>query len=83
MSALWLLAATPTPSPSPTAQAIGSGSPGFVGFVFTFLLACAAVLLFLSLTRHLRKVSRRAEQQEAEDVGGAADERPDADGSRG
>jgi hypothetical protein len=83
MSAFWLLAATPEPSPSPTAQAVGSGSPGFLGFVFTFLLAVAAVLLFLSLTRHLRKVSRRAAQQEAEDARAAEAGEPDADGSRG
>ena len=61
-----LLAAV-SPTPSPTSQAVGSGSPGFIGFVFTFALAIAAVLLFLSLTRHLRLVQRRAaERDEAE-----------------
>lgn len=41
-------------------QSIG---PGFLGFVVTFALAAACVLLFRSLTRHLRKVRRDAERQ--------------------
>jgi hypothetical protein len=74
-----LLAAV-SPSPSPTSQAVGSGSPGFIGFVFTFALAIAAVLLFLSLTRHLRIVQRRSEAAEAEGgdegaAGGEGDQR--------
>jgi len=53
------------PSPSPSGVDIsdaGKGSPGFIGFVVTFLLALAAVGLFLSLTKQLRVVDRRAKQ---------------------
>ncbi|WP_029291760.1 hypothetical protein [Cellulomonas sp. HZM] len=57
-----LLAATPSPTPSPSGivTAAQGGSPGFLGFVFTFVLALAAAGLFLSLTKQLRKVDRRA-----------------------
>lgn len=34
------------------------GSPGLLGFVFTFLLALVLVLLAFSLSRHLRKLDR-------------------------
>ena len=60
-----LLLVAPTPSPSPSDVNIdGSpvGSPGFLGFVFTFLLAVALVFLFLSLTKQLRVVDRRAKK---------------------
>ncbi len=53
------------PSPSPTDVSIDptqAGSPGFLGFVFTFLLAVAALALFLSLTKQMRRVDRRAKQ---------------------
>ena len=53
------------PSPSPSGVTIDptqGGSPGFLGFVFTFLVAIAAVFLFLSLTKQMRKVDRRAKQ---------------------
>jgi len=36
------------------------GSPGIVGFVFTFVLAVALVVLALSLAKQLRKVDRHA-----------------------
>ncbi|ROS23029.1 hypothetical protein [Cellulomonas sp. PhB150] len=61
-----LHAATPSPYPTPSGVAVTAsqgGSPGFLGFVFTFLLAIAVVLLFLSLTKQLRRVDRRAKQQ--------------------
>jgi hypothetical protein len=60
-----MLTVTPSPFPSPSGVAVTAsqgGSPGFLGFVFTFLLAIAVVLLFLSLTKHLRVVDRRAKQ---------------------
>jgi hypothetical protein len=53
------------PSPSPSDVSIDpshAGSPGFLGFVFTFLVAIAAVFLFLSLTKQMRRVDRRAKQ---------------------
>jgi len=74
-------AVTPSPYPSDiTVTQSTGGSPGFLGFVFTFLLAVAAVLLFLSLTKQLRRVDRRAKQLGLDDEGtgqGAPDdERP-------
>jgi hypothetical protein len=38
---------------SPIDQSLG---PGFVGFVVTFALAVACILLFRSMSKHLRKV---------------------------
>jgi hypothetical protein len=60
------LAATPSPTPVevPTAE---QTSPGVLGFLVTFAVAVAAILLALSLTRHLRVVDRRAAQQARED----------------
>ena len=46
-----------------------SGGPGFLAFVATFGLVIAGVILFLSLSRHLRKV--RA--QEAKEAAAQAD----------
>jgi hypothetical protein len=87
-----LLAATPGPSPSPLPQADPSlGSPGFIGFVFTFVLAVVVIGLGLLMTRELRKVNRRARLAAAAEAGaldtaeaargpvgepGADDERP-------
>jgi hypothetical protein len=59
---------SPTPSPAP-----GGGleswevSPGLLGFVPVFLIALACVGLFLSLTRHLRRVTVRQAMLDAED----------------
>lgn len=87
MSALAVLgtlaAATPSPSPgdvelTPT----GGGSPGFVGFVVTFLLALAAIGLFLSLTKQLRVVDRRAKQLGLDDAPGARTDGGASDGTR-
>lgn len=65
-----LLAAAPSPSPSDVElTAPGGGSPGFIGFVVTFLLAVAAIGLFLSLTKQLRVVDRRAKQLGLDDDG--------------
>ena len=65
-----LLAATPSPSPSPLPQADPSlGSPGFIGFVFTFVLALVVIGLALLMTRELRKVNRRARLAAAAEAG--------------
>ncbi|QHT54830.1 hypothetical protein GXP71_01095 [Cellulomonas sp. H30R-01] len=69
-----LLAAAPSPSPSDVElTAPGGGSPGFIGFVVTFLLAVAAIGLFLSLTKQLRVVDRRAKQLGLDDDGTGGD----------
>ena len=68
-----LLLMVPGPSPSPTDVTIDGtplGSPGFLGFVFTFALAVAATFLFLSLTRHMRVVDRRAKALGLDDEDG-------------
>ena len=60
-----MLTVAPSPYPSPSGVAVTAsqgGSPGFLGFVFTFLLAVALVFLFLSLTKQLRVVDRRAKK---------------------
>lgn len=54
---------------SPIDQNLG---PGFVGFVVTFALAVACILLFRSMTKHLRGVRHR------EDLG-AVDREADGD----
>ncbi|MDO8152430.1 hypothetical protein [Isoptericola sp. b408] len=53
---------TPGPSPSPTARVLEDWevTPGLEGFLATFAVAVAAVLLFLSLSRHLRKADTYA-----------------------
>lgn len=79
------LAATPSPSPLevPLSE---QASPGVLGFLVTFAVAVAAILLALSLTRHLRVVDRRAAQlaRDEEAAGGpGADDGPGADGDTG
>ncbi|MGW6131904.1 hypothetical protein ACWFNE_17925, partial [Cellulomonas sp. NPDC055163] len=55
------LAATPSPTPVEVPLSV-QASPGVLGFLVTFVVAVAAILLALSLTRHLRVVDRRAAQ---------------------
>ncbi|WP_152648033.1 hypothetical protein [Demequina sediminicola] len=42
-----------------------SGGPGFLAFVSTFALVAAVILLFLSLSKQLRKVRTRPPKDEA------------------
>jgi len=55
---------TAVPSPSPTRSVPDDleVTPGLVGFLATFALAAACVLLFLSLTRHLRRAGHNARE---------------------
>jgi uncharacterized membrane protein YgcG len=57
-------AAAPSPSPSPARQLEDyEVTPGIAGFVATFALVLVAILLFLSLTRHLRRTTHNAKVQ--------------------
>lgn len=59
------------------------GGPGFLAFVFTFLLVVAAIVLFKSMGRHLRKVrtSPQDEGPQGDPVAGEASARlEDGDG---
>jgi len=54
----------PSPSPSPSqGPSELEVTPGLAGFVATFAVALACVLLFLSLTRHLRRATHNAQEQ--------------------
>lgn len=65
----WAEIQAAAPSPDPTEGVLRPGleeidiTPGLTGFLVTFAVAVACVLLFLSLTRHLRKARRNAEEQ--------------------
>ena len=75
------LAATPSGAP-----ADDSVTPGVLGFVVTFLLAVAVVLLVLDMVRRIRRVRYRAEIAEkldAEHRGGRTDETGESDGTDG
>ncbi|MFJ3405809.1 hypothetical protein [Promicromonospora sp. NPDC090134] len=63
------LALAADPSPNPTEGQLRPGleswqvSPGLVGFLVTFVLALACVLLFLNMSKHLRRAGHNARQQ--------------------
>jgi hypothetical protein len=63
------LALATDPSPNPTENQLRPGleewqvSPGLIGFVVTFALAVACVLLFLNMSKHLRRASHNARAQ--------------------
>lgn len=63
------LARATEPSPNPTEGTLRPGletwevSPGLIGFVATFALAVACVLLFLSMSKHLRQAGHNAREQ--------------------
>ncbi len=57
-AALWV--AVPSPSPTSRVPDELEVTPGLEGFLATFAVAAAAVLLFLSLTRHLRRARHNA-----------------------
>jgi len=57
------------PSPNPTEGQLRPGleewqvSPGLIGFLVTFALAVACVLLFLNMSKHLRRAGHNAREQ--------------------
>ncbi|GAB4086767.1 hypothetical protein GCM10028784_33970 [Myceligenerans cantabricum] len=61
--------AAATPVPDPTEGGLRPGlettdiTPGLTGFLVTFAVAIACVLLFLSLSRHLRRTRHNAREQ--------------------
>ncbi|WP_223691037.1 hypothetical protein [Leifsonia poae] len=65
--AVWFTAATPSPSPSlgPDEDNV---TPGYVGFLVTFLVAVAVVLLVIDMVRRIRRVRYRAEIAEKLDA---------------
>lgn len=77
------LAATPSPTPTggPSDDQV---TPGIIGFVVTFLIAVAAVLLILDMVRRVRRVRYRSEIAERLDAEQAAHdgEAPDGRGPR-
>ena len=52
-------------------------SPGLIGFLATFAIVVVSVLLFLSMTRHLRKVTYRSQHLPVEPPDEQPDERPE------
>ncbi len=55
----------PAPSPAPTSGVDADlVTPGVWGFVITFLLVVAVVLLIIDMTRRIRRVTYRAQVRE-------------------
>lgn len=78
MSTVALVAVWAGRLPGPTYEPTAEGSPGFAGFVATFLLAGAIIALGVSFTRRMRRATHRErlrQQQEeaAARAGSAAD----------
>ena len=63
MTLLDLLAAV-TPSPSPTPLDEDTVTPGWIGFVFIFVIALITVFLIVDMTRRVRRVRYRGEVRE-------------------
>lgn len=70
----WLLLQAPTPPPSEVDDSLVT--PGVWGFVITFLVAAAVVLLVVDMVRRLRRVRYRAEINERLDAEQAGDQAP-------
>lgn len=61
-----LIAATPLPTPTtPEELDPTSVSPGLIGFLVTFALAVATVLLLLDMVRRVRRLKYREQQAAA------------------
>ena len=69
LSTSWLTEATPSPTPTATSTSLSPQlredldvdevSPGFAGFVATFIVALALIVIVFFFTRSLRKVAYR------------------------
>ncbi|MFD1504269.1 hypothetical protein FE374_04290 [Georgenia yuyongxinii] len=75
---LVLMAETPSPTPAPTELELWEVSPGIEGFVWGFLLLAVLVIpLFLSMTKHMRRVDHnerlRVQAEEAAAQAAASD----------
>ncbi len=55
--------------PGPTIESPEEGSPGFAGFIATFLLALAIIALAVSFTRRMRRASHRERVRAASGAG--------------
>ena len=64
---VWATAATPAPTPSGT-PSDDQVTPGYVGFLVTFFIAVAVVLLIIDMVRRIRRVRYRAEIAEKLDA---------------
>jgi hypothetical protein len=76
-----LVGAVPVPSPTTDELDPLSVSPGLVGFLATFAVAVATVLLILDMVRRLRRMRFREDQErrrEEEAARAQEDEREDA-----
>lgn len=74
ISQLLLTVVAQTPSPSASTGAVPDPNrvtPGFLGFLFTVVLVVAAVILYYSLRKQLRKIDFD-EDATVEPVGGQA-----------
>ncbi len=74
--ALLFAAATPPPGEEIDPNLV---TPGVVGFLLTFGLAVAVVLLVIDMTRRIRRIRYRAEVTERLDAEEAAAERAEKD----
>jgi hypothetical protein len=57
-----LLASTPSPSPTSTVPDASQVTPGLVGFLATFAVVVATVLLLLDMVRRIRRLRYREQQ---------------------
>ena len=72
-----------TPSPTPVEMEAWVVSPGLEGFFWGFfLLAAAAIPLFWSMTRHMRRVERNARLRDEAEAAAAAAAEDDAASGR-
>jgi len=64
----WLTSGWAAATPAPKAPNADSVTPGVWGFVITFLVAAATVLLIIDMTRRVRRTRYRAEIAEKLDA---------------